>query len=73
MALNDEQQFQLDLENARMANHLALESKRAKLEAVRLAQQTLVENSRNKPVDSRDISASDITAYANTLVAYINN
>jgi len=76
MALTAEQQAQVDiqlaLENVRHANQMQAEALRTKLEAVRLAQQTLVENSRNKPVDTRDITATDITAYANSLVSYIN-
>lgn len=73
MALTVDQQFQIDLENVRQANQIALEAKRAKLEAVRLAKETLIENRRNMPVDQREVSAADITAYANTLVSYINN
>jgi len=88
MALTAEQQAQVDVqvaiqnaqsaaqiaaENARHANQMALQAKQAKLESLRIAQQTLVENSRNKPVDERDITAADITAYANTLVAYVNS
>jgi len=77
MALTAEQQAQADIqiavENARHANQMAIQAKQAKLEAVRLAQQTLVENSRNKPVDTREITAADITAYATTLVNYVNS
>jgi protein tyrosine phosphatase (PTP) superfamily phosphohydrolase (DUF442 family) len=72
MALDANQQFQLDLENARHANQMALQAKQAKLEAVRLAKETLVENARSKPVDSRDITAADITAFAAALEAHIN-
>ena len=76
MALTAEQQSQLDLqlafENARHANQMAAESKRAKLEAVRLAKETLIENARNKPVDTRDVTAADITAFAASLEAHIN-
>lgn len=43
-----------------------------RLEAVRLAKETLLENARSKPVDSRDVSATDIQAFAQTLVSYIN-
>lgn len=73
MALTVDQQFQIDLENLRQANQIALEEKRAKLESVRLAKETLIENRRNMPVDERQVSAADIVAYANTLVSYINN
>jgi len=76
MALTSEQQAQVDIqveiENARHANQMAAQTKQAKLEAVRLAQQTLIENARSKAVDSRDVSAADITAFAGTLVAYID-
>lgn len=71
MALTAEQQFQMDMETARYNNMLAAEAKRAKLEAVRLAKETLVENARSKPVDSRDVSAADITNFAQVLVNYI--
>jgi hypothetical protein len=76
MTLSDDQQVQVDIqiavENARHANQLVIQAKQAKLEAVRLAQQTLIENSRSKAVDSRDVAATDITAYASTLTAYID-
>lgn len=77
MALTPEQQSQVDLQEAldagRRAHELAVEQRRARLEAVRLAKETLVENARSKPVDSRDVSAQDITNYATTLVDYINS
>lgn len=80
MALTAEQQAQVDIqaatqiavENARHINQLALETKRAKLEAVRLAKETLIENRRNLPVDQREVAAADITAFAQTLVSYID-
>lgn len=76
MALTTEQQAQIDMQNAmeaaRHANQLELDARRTKLEAVRLAKETLIENARSKPVDSRDVSAADIQAFAQTLVSYIN-
>ena len=76
MALTAEYQAQVDiqlaLENARHANQMQVEAARVKLEAVRLAKETLIENARSKPVDARDVSAADIQAFAQTLVAYIN-
>jgi hypothetical protein len=72
MALTADQQFQIDLENARHANQMAAQAKQAKLEAVRLAKETLVENARSKPVDTREVTAADITAFAATLEAYVN-
>jgi len=87
MALTAEQQAQIDaqsalqteLENLRHTRMLELEAKRqqtesqrAKIEIVRLAQQTLIANSNNQPISDRQISAADITAFADTLVNYIN-
>jgi hypothetical protein len=72
MALDAQQQFQFDLENARHANQMAFQAKQAKLDAVRLAKETLIENARSKPVDARDVTAADITAFAAAIEAYVN-
>lgn len=76
MALTDDQQAQIEIANAlestRHANQLAVQSKQAKLEAVRLAKEVLLENARSKAVDARDVSAADITAFAGVLVSYID-
>jgi hypothetical protein len=76
MALTTEQLDQIELQNAmeagRRAHEIAMESRRAKLEAIRLAKETLIENARSKPVDSRDVTPADITAFADALVASIN-
>ena len=72
MALTDDQQFQIDLENTRHANQLAAEEKRTRLETVRLAKETLIENARNKPIDDRDVTAAEITAFADALTTYVN-
>lgn len=72
-----------EMEQLRAANSLAIAQatadanaanigKQAKIEAVRLAKETLIENRRNQPVDAREVTAADITAYANILVSYIN-
>jgi hypothetical protein len=77
MALTADQQAQVDfqvaIESARHANQMASEAYRVKLESVRLAKETLIENARSKPVDSREITAADITAFAAALEAHINN
>lgn len=77
MAFTPEQQAQIDVQleiiNAQQQNQLQLQSKQAKIDAVRLAKETLIENSRSKPVDSRDIAAQDIINFAETLIAYIEN
>jgi hypothetical protein len=75
MAFTPEQQIQIDIqaaiENVRIAGQAASDARRERLEAVRLAKEVLIENARSKPVDARDVNAADITAFANTLVAYI--
>ena len=76
MALTPEQQTELDFQEARdagrRAHELALEARRAKLEAVRLAKETLLENDRNKPVGERGVTVSDITAFAQSITQYVN-
>ena len=60
-------------DNSRRAHDVAMEQRRAKLDAVRLAKETLLENDRNKPTGERGVSASDITTFADALIAYVNN
>ena len=59
-------------EAGRRAHEVAMEQRRARLEAIRLAKETLVENARSKPVDARDITASDITTFANAINQYVD-
>ena len=77
MALTTDQQAQIDvqtaIQNAQHANQMALQAKQAKLDAVRMAKETLIENARSKAVDARDVSASDITSFAEVLNTYINS
>ena len=76
----DRQQFRLQFDIAsqeareagRRAHEIAMEQRRARLEAVRLAKETLIENARSKPVDARDVSATDVTTFANALNQYID-
>lgn len=76
MALTSEHQAQIDIqtavENARHTNQLETETRRAKLEAIRLAKEVLVENARSKPVDSREVTAEDIKTFADKIILYIN-
>jgi hypothetical protein len=57
---------------AQAAAQAAMQSKQAKLEAVRLAKETLLENARSRPVDARDVTVADITAFAQALLNYID-
>ena len=72
MALTTEQQDQIEFAAALATANAGVEVKRARLEAVRLAKETLIENARSKAVDARDVTAADITAFAATLNAYID-
>lgn len=66
------QQNALAAIQAQSAAQAALQSKQAKLEAVRLAKETLIENARSKPVDAREVTAADITAFASALEAHVS-
>ena len=77
MALTAEQQAEVDkqnvIENNRAANSAAQEAKRAKLEALRMAKDILVENARSKPTAERDVTADAVVTFATTLVAYADS
>lgn len=59
-------------EQARIERELKNELRKTRLEVVRLAKETLIENNRHKAVDERDVSAEDITAFADVLFNYTN-
>lgn len=75
MALTTEQQAQVDIQNAiedhRNAAIEAAETRRNKLEMVRLAKEIIVTNQASLPVADRDITASSITTLAESLYSYI--
>jgi galactokinase len=78
MALSPEMQAQVDQHNAmedhRAANQAAAEAKRAKLEALRIAKEVLVENRRTKTAaEAADIDDADITNFATALTAFVNS
>jgi hypothetical protein len=61
----------IEIENVRHANTMVDRRLQARIEAVRFAKETLVENNRTKPVTERDVSAEDITVLADALVNYM--
>lgn len=78
MALSPEMQAQVDqqnaIENNRAANQAASEDKRAKLEALRIAKEVLVENRRTKTAaEAVDIDDAAITNFASVLVQFVNS
>ena len=80
MGLTPEQQAQIDAQNAAQAemerqrhqNQLELQLKQARLEALRLAKEVLLENARSKPVAEREVTAEQIAAEADKLFSYVN-
>jgi hypothetical protein len=46
-----------------------MDSRRVKLELLRMAKETLVENARNKPIEESEVTATAIVAFANELAA----
>jgi hypothetical protein len=76
MALTAEQlnyvEYQNALNQSNLINQQDAQRAAARMEAVKLAKETLIENARSKPVNERDITAADITAFADTLVNYMN-
>jgi len=75
MALTEQQQLDLELfeatESIRHANQIEFEAKRQKFEMIRLAKEVLLENSRSKPVDSREVTAEHIETFTEKLMSYV--
>jgi hypothetical protein len=75
MALTPEQLSQVELTNAieeqRNQNNLIMETRRAKIEFIRMARETLIENARNKPVSDREVTAEEIINFAAALEKFI--
>lgn len=76
MALPEELQNQVDyqtqIENNRASNIAAQEAKRAKLETLRMAKEIVMENHKVASAGTV-IGATDITALAATLEAFVNS
>jgi hypothetical protein len=64
MALTTEQQTQIEYDNAARAVD-------RRMEAVRLARDILMENDRNRPTGERGIAATDVTAFADAIMGYV--
>jgi hypothetical protein len=62
---------QQESEKARWEHEQEMEARRAKLELIRLAKETLIENARNKPADEAGITAAEITTFAQELTNYV--
>lgn len=63
---------QLELEVGRRNHELQLETRRTKVDMIKVATDTLASNAKTKPVDARDITALDIKTFADELMQYIN-
>lgn len=79
MALTTEQQAEVDKQvqaeiAAMQTSASAKESERSRrLQCLNIAYTTLLENKRNLPVEQRQITPAEITAFADTLVNYANS
>jgi hypothetical protein len=65
MALTEDQLNQVEFNDAQQKLH-------RKMELVRIAKETLLENDRSKSADERGVTASDITTFADALHTYVN-
>lgn len=66
-----QQQHQQDLETSRRTHEIAMNDKRLRVEIIRMAKETLIENARNKPASEAVVTAEEITAFANELNNYV--
>jgi hypothetical protein len=58
-------------ETTRREHETAMDKRRVKLELLRMARDTLVENARNKPAEEAGVTAAEITAFAQELTNYV--
>jgi hypothetical protein len=76
MALTPEQQAEVDKQAAIAAAQINANAgeaaKSRKLQCLNIAQNVLLENKRNLPVEQRQITTAEITAFAAALEAHIN-
>lgn len=76
MALTAEQQAEIEFEKARevarIEARVSEQSKAQKLEALRIAQNIVLENSRNS-TETTPITANDLTSIGAALIAFIDS
>lgn len=77
MPLTNDQIAQLEIQKEIVSlnhtNALQVNSMNLKLESIRIAKEILLENSRSKPVDTREITATDIKNFAQVIENYVNS
>jgi hypothetical protein len=71
MSTTAEQLVELQ-QTTREQNQAIEAAKQRKLQCVNIAHVTLLENKRNLPVEQRQITPAEITAFADSLFAYAN-
>ena len=65
-------QHQQEMDASRRNHESQMEIRRAKIDMIKVATDTLAANAKSKPVDERDITALDIKTFADELILYIN-
>jgi hypothetical protein len=77
MELTTEQLEQIEFTRAmgvaQQEQQLAGDRRRTKLELLRTAKEVLVENSRNKAIDEREVTSEDIIIFAAAMETYIES
>jgi len=75
MALSTEQlsnlEYQTAVDDHRNAHQLLMQAKTAKMEALRMAKDLVMENHRKAPADSAPLTATDITQTAAEIEAFL--
>jgi hypothetical protein len=75
MALTEDQQNRIEFLKAeefeRHKSHRETLVRQAKIDIIKMARETLIENARNKPVSDREVTAEDIITFAKSLETYL--
>lgn len=70
--INQQATHQQEMDTNRRNHETQMELRRTKIDMIKVATDTLAANAKSKPADERDITASDIKAFAEELIEYIN-
>lgn len=73
MAISEERAAELAALDPHIKLQATMDSRRARIEMVRLAKEVLTENARNSATDDLSISASDIIDFADELLTFVNS
>lgn len=65
--------FIKEQDDTRRAHEIAMHKRNSRLELLRTSKEIIIENKRNKPVTEREVSDTEIIAFATALENFLDN